>query len=409
MRAISVICALLGTVLQAQEATFLPDSDEAAYPAIERFVEVLEQVRHRHPDLDKVSYDRLINHALEGMLGSLDPHSSFIHPEMAAMMREDPELDPFVSSLGISIGWREDGPYLATILPGSAAPRNLEGFSLLGIDGNRTDGMRLKDILGSLHGAAGTSVVLNLQSPNRSPASEVRLTRHAVEDRVVSDFHMIPDTKPPAGYLRLSQFSDASAREVEAALDDLEDQGMKRLILDLRGNPGGSVAATVRILGFWLPPKTEVLRINIRDDAGEDEVLHTSDRQRRTRDYPIAVLVDRMSASASELTSGVLQDLKRGTVFGETSYGKGSVQEIIPMSGGTALRLTIATYHTPSGNTPHLKGIKPDVVVETDENTREKVALSFRGESLDPEQAKRLVGWTDPVIKAAIHHQAPGK
>ena len=116
------------------------------------------------------------------------------------------------------------------------------------------------------------------------------------------------------------------------------------------------------------------------------------------------VIIDRMSASAAELTAGALQDLKRATIVGETSYGKGSVQNIVPMGGGTALRLTIATYHTPSGRTPHRTGIEPDVEVILPEADRERLALSYRRDSLTPEEAKQLEGWEDPGLKAALKH-----
>jgi carboxyl-terminal processing protease len=129
--------------------------------------------------------------------------------------------------------------------------------------------------------------------------------------------------------------------------------------------------------------------------------LKTADRQRRKRDYPINVLIDRMSASASELTAGALQDLKRAVIVGETSYGKGSVQNIIPMGGGTALRLTVATYHTPSGKTPHRVGITPDVKVDFTDGDRERLALALRRVALTAEEAKQLEGWNDPVLEAA--------
>lgn len=398
MRALLFLLLPATLLAQAPEKT-PPDPDEAAYPAIERFVEVLEQVRERHPDVDKLAYERLVNHALEGMLASLDPFSSFIHPEMAAMMKAHPELDPHVPSLGLTLGWRDDGPYLANVLPHTAAAELLPGSALLEIDGRATADMDFPSLLGILNGPAGQPVTLKLKSPAEPKPVETTLVRRAVETRAVADYHLIPDTD--AGYLRLAQFTDSSPREMEAALDELEDGGMKRLILDLRGNPGGSLPATVKILGLFLPPDTEVVTTRGRDAEGT-ESLKTPERQRRQRDYPIAVLIDRMSASASELTSGALQDLKRATIVGETSYGKGSVQNIIPMGGGTALRLTIATYHTPSGRTPHGVGITPDIPVETDDATREKVSLSFRRDTLTPEEAKPLEGWEDPVMEAAL-------
>ncbi|MGB6222720.1 S41 family peptidase [Haloferula sp.] len=390
---------LFPLTLHAQD---LPDPDEAAYPAIERFVQVLEEVRQRHPDADKLAYDRLVNHALEGMLASLDPHSSFIHPEMAAMMKENPELVPHVPSLGLTLGWRDDGPYLANTLPGSPAATLLPGSRLLELDGQDALELPPEDLLSRLQRQPGETSKLLLKSPADAQPIEITLTHRAVDNRAVTHSHLIADTEPPAGYVRLASFTDAAPREIEAALDELEDAGMKRLILDLRGNPGGSLPATVKILGYFLPPSTEVVTTRGRSEKAQGGPLKTPDRQRRQREYPITILIDRLSASASELTAGALQDLKRATVIGETSYGKGSVQNIIPMGGGTALRLTIATYHTPSGNTPHLKGISPDVEIEFTDELREKFALSLRRDSLTPEESAELKDWQDPVIKAAL-------
>ncbi len=408
---IALVPGLLITLLPARaladEAAEPPaapaDPDEAAYPAIERFVEVLEQVRQRHPDVDKLAYERLVNHALEGMLASLDPHSSFIHPEMAAALQADPELDPHLPSLGLTLGWRDDGPHLANVLPGSAAAAAglVPGTGLLALDGNAVGELEPADLLSRLRRPAGEPARLRVKSPLEPQPTELTLVHHRVESRAVTEARLLGGANDTTGYLRLASFTPGSPREMEAALDELEDAGMERLILDLRGNPGGSLPATVRILGLFLPPDTEVVTTRGRDgDATES--LSTPERRRRERDYPVAVLVDRHSASASELTAGALQDLGRATVVGETSYGKGSVQNIIGMGGGTALRLTIATYHTPSGRTPHLAGITPDVAIPVDDDLREKIALSMRRDSLTPEEDARLEGWTDPVVEAAL-------
>jgi carboxyl-terminal processing protease len=175
---------------------------------------------------------------------------------------------------------------------------------------------------------------------------------------------------------------------------------MKSLILDLRQNGGGDLDETVGILGLFLPPGTAVVTIRGRNGQSS-ESMRTPDRQRRKRDYPMVVLLDRMSASASELAAGALQDLKRATVVGEVSYGKGSVQNIIPMGDGTSLRLTVATYHTPSGNTPHLKGITPDLPVTVDEADRSNFLKSCRIDTLGPAERDALQAWEDPVMAAA--------
>jgi carboxyl-terminal processing protease len=392
----------ISAIARAAPAT-LPDVDEAAYPALERFVEVLETVRKRHPDLDKLAYDRLVNHALEGMLASLDPHSSFIYPEMARQMTANKDLNSELASLGFTLGLRDDGPYLAAISPAGAAATAglLVGSALLEIDGRKTQGTDFPDLLGPLRRPGGEMTKLRLKSPAAPMPFEVLLVHRTVEQRSVAEAK-IWDKTMGVGYVRLASFGKNCAREMEAALDELEDSGMKSLIFDLRENGGGDLGETVKILGLFLPPDTAV--VTTRGREGEAGTLKTPDRQRRKRDYPVTVLIDRMSASASELTAGALQDLKRAKVIGELSYGKGSVQNIIPMAGGTILRLTIATYHTPSGNTPHHKGITPDVTVAIDDTTRANFAKRCRLNSLTPDERKVIEEWRDPVMEAAVAH-----
>ncbi|MES2657911.1 MAG: S41 family peptidase [Verrucomicrobiota bacterium] len=399
MKFFCVLCGFGAMAAAAQPEP--PDPEEAAYPAVERFVEVLETVRKRHPDVDRLAYERLVNHALEGMLASLDPHSSFIHPEMATQLEENKDLNPEVLSLGITLGLRDDGPYIAAVSPlGAAAVAGvLPGSGLLEIDGRKTDGVKFSDLSEPLQRAAGEKTRLKLKSPAAPQPFEVTLVHRVVERRSVVETKMW-DKAIGLGYVRLASFGANCAREMEAALDELEDGGMKSLILDLRENGGGDLHETVKILGLFLPPDTAVVTTRGRD--GEvSEPLKTPDRQRRKRDYPMVVLIDRMSASASELTAGALHDLKRAKIVGEVSYGKGSVQNIIPMGGGTALRLTIATYHTPSGNTPHRKGITPDVVVGIDEVIRANFMKRCQMDSLAPEERNVIEAWEDPVIKVA--------
>lgn len=400
MKCLCLWCGI-GSVAFASPAA-PPDSDEAGYPAIERFVRILETVRKRHPDVDRLAYERLVNHALEGMLEGLDPHSSFIHPEMAARMRDNASLNPEIPSLGLTFGLRDDGPYVAAVAPqGPAATAGvLPGSALLEIDGRKLEGAEFSEWLDALRRPAGVSTRFLLKSPASPRPEEVSLTHRLVEERSVTEAKPW-DKEKGIGYLRLAAFGSGCAREVEAALDELEDGGMKSLILDLRGNGGGDLGETVKILGLLLPPETVVVTTRGREEE-TGEPMKTPARQRRKRDYPVVVLIDRMSASASELTAGALQDLKRARVVGELSYGKGSVQNIIPMGGGTALRLTIATYHTPSGNTPHRKGITPDVPVPINDKDRENFQKRCRIDSLAPEERKEIDAWQDPVMKAAV-------
>jgi len=387
---------------EAPTATAPPDSDEAAYPAIERLIQVMESIRARHPDVDKLTYDRLVNHALEGMLSSLDPHSSYIHPEMAAAMKSHGEVDPFIASLGLTVGLREGGPYVSALTAnGPAANGKAEiNAQILQIDGKDAAKLTLPDLVKTLRKAAGETSTLKIKSPTEPKPFDITLTHIRVEDKALTHAEPLPG-HPTIAYLRLAQFSSNCHKEIESALDDLEDQGAKSLILDLRGNGGGDLHATVELLGLFVPPKTTVVTVHTRDPKTW-ETLTTPEQKRRERSYPIVVLIDRMSASASELTAGCLQDLKRATIIGETSYGKGSVQNIIPMNNGTALRLTIATYHTPSGRTPHGTGIQPDIALTFTDADRKNFPLSLVKKTLSPEQQKQLDAWQDPCLREAV-------
>ena len=385
-----------------------PDSEEAAYPAIERFVQVLESVRKHHPDVDRLTYERLVNHGLEGMMASLDPFSSFIHPEMAALMKENAKLDPELPSLGLTMGLRDTGLYVMAVAPPGAAGKAgvVAGSSVLEIDGRPTAGAGFQELVEALRRRAGETSKLKLKSPDEPKPVDVSLVHRLVEQRSVAESRMLNKEKG-SGYVRLAMFGGGCAKEMEVALDELEDQGMKSLVLDLRGNGGGDLHETVKILGLFLPPRTTVVTTRSRGSKDgpltvNEEPLTTPDRQRRKREYPVAVLIDGMSASASELTAGALQDLKRATIVGELSYGKGSVQQIVSLSGRTAMRLTVATYHTPSGRTPHRVGITPDVVVKIADADRENFEKRCRIESLDAEERKKVDAWKDIVLEEAL-------
>lgn len=395
-------CLFLAITASLQAQSKQPaDPDEAAYPALERFVEVLETVRKRHPDLDKLTYDRLVNQALNGMLSSLDAHSSFIHPEMKQMVSKEGTLDNEAKSLGLSLGKDSEKIFISAVEPNGPADKAgmIPHTTILTINGSPSGELSISEALELLQGAPGEKITFTLRNPERPGELDITLTHRFVEQRSLIESSLLK-TNPEVGYLRLAQFGANCAREIEAALDELEDKGMKKLILDLRENGGGDLHQTVKILGLFVPPDTMVVSVHERDKP--EEFLKTQDRQRRKREYPMAVLIDRNSASASELTAGALHDLKRAIIIGEKSYGKGSVQNIVPMGNGTALRLTIATYHTPSGNTPHLKGITPEVKIDFSETDRENFAKAGHPDSLPDEERAGLEKWQDPAISAAI-------
>ena len=406
---IAITTFLLPQLTSSQQRTGpspRPLLDEGmGYEHVERFIHVLEQVRSHHPDSDKLSYERLINHALEGMLNSLDNFSGFYHPETYSFISEE-KREPSLPGLGITLGKSHDRIKVTAVHSGSAADEAniLAGDSILEVKGHPTSKLTLAEILEKLQGPVGEHVLLTLYRTSTRESYEASILRRVVKNSAVPTAQFLDghiSTKLKTGYLYLSEFTAASHREIEAALDDLEDRGMEALLLDLRGNPGGLLTAAVSILGEFLPPSTEVVFTRGRNPEHTSPAMKTPARKRRNRSYPVAVLLDRDSASASELVAGALQDLARATIVGETSYGKGSVQRVMPM-GNAALKLTIATYHTPSGRTPQESGIIPDVEVSISDEDRANLRRQRRRDSLTPDQRKILDSWVDPVVSGAL-------
>jgi len=377
------------------------DSDLAQ---VERLVEVLERVHTQHVDKEKTHYARLVNHALEGALSSLDRFSYFYHPETYSAIKADESLDLTLPGLGFTLGKRDTGLYILSVTDHSAAAQAgiLSGDSVIKISQKSVNQTPLKEALNSLRGLPGDTIKLSLTSRLTREGYDVSLTRRVTRTEPVSESFILENSN--IGFIRLTKFTANAHTQLSAALDDLEARGMKKLIIDMRGNPGGHLDVAVAILGEFVPPRTEVVTTQTRTEGQTNlkSSFKTPERKRRQRDYPLAILIDRNSASAAELVPGSLQDLKRAKIVGETSYGKGSVQNITPLGNGAALRLTIATYHTPSGKTPHHVGITPDSIVEVTDNDRELLDIFQRRASATPEDRKRLNGWNDPVIAAAI-------
>lgn len=395
--------------LVAQNLTPPPLRDKnEGYEHVERFIKILEEVRSNHPDADKVTYERLVNYALEGMVGSLDTFSGFYHPETVQHMDfEGPAIEEqfAVPSLGLNLAKRDGEVYLASVREHSTSERAglRSGDILRKSDETDLSELDLPEAKNALTGQPGQSLKLTIYRKSARREIEADLLHAVVKQAALPDAFLLKEQgAPKIGYARLTEFTATAARELEAALDDLEDQGMASLILDLRGNPGGLLTISVDILSLFLPPETEVVTTQGRSPNAQQPALKTAERQRVKREYPLVVLLDRNSASASELVGGALQDLKRATLIGETSFGKGSVQNITSRGKGTAVRLTFATYHTPSGRTPHEVGISPDIAIEISEEDLSNFERFKTRQTAPPEALETLENWTDPVLAAAI-------
>lgn len=349
-----------------------------AYRQIELLTRAMEMIRQNYVDESRVTFAELVEGALEGMLRRLDPHCEY----MGRTLFEDLQREPSETSerVGLTVALREGVLTLVTVREDGPAGRAgvLAGDQIVRIDDVLTDSVGVAEAMQLLEGKAGEEVRLTLRRPGTRQFLEFRLAREAITESSVHDAMLLTpklagETK--VGYVRLSQFTQSTARDLTAALDELEKAGLQALVLDLRNNPGGLLDSAVAVCGEFLPEGTVVVTTEGRIAAQNPPPYRTPARDGQPpRRFPVAVLINHASASASEIVSGALQDLKRALVVGTTSFGKGSVQSILPMKNGAAMRLTTAKYYTPSHRTIHEHGVTPDIVSSLTSDEESKVA-----------------------------------
>jgi carboxyl-terminal processing protease len=375
---ITVVAVLLGANLFFaakiySEATSRGDKDNP-YNQMELITQVMELIRKDYVDTDKVAYTNLTYGALKGMLSSLDPHSQFMDPQGYQDMKEDTEGK--FGGLGIQIGMSREG-FLSVIAPIEDTPASragiLAGDRIIKIEGKPTDRMNLQEAVRQLRGDPGTKVTITIfRAKAKDPGDKIKdytLTRDIIKVDSVKDVKMLSNN---IGYIRITQFNEPTANEFEKALTKLEDQGMDALIIDLRNNPGGLLESARQIASKFVPAGDLIVSTEGRDPT--QKLVYRADRGKKRLTYPIVVLVNNGSASGSEIVAGALQDLKRAVLVGETTFGKGSVQSILALRDGSAVRLTTAKYYTPSHKVIHEHGITPDIIVPVSEEDERKLA-----------------------------------
>ena len=389
---------------QEEKQAIRADIDDG-YAEIETLTRVLETVRQNYVDPDKVTYPKLMAAALRGMLAELDPHSQFMSPEVFQQMKDSGEatyegvgftIAPEPASLMI-VSVREDGP--------AARAGLVPGDRIIKLGPDPTAKLSYLECVQRLRGQPGETLTLTYSRPSTRETKEVAMVREVMRQETVRDVMLLDETLTSGakiGYLRLVQFNSSSPRELADALDKLEDQGLKALVFDLRNNPGGLLNAAVEVLGEFLPPNTAVVTTEGRPGASNPPALRTPARQRRVRPYPITVLVNHNSASAGELVAGALQDLGRAVIVGTTTFGKGSVQSIIPGDRGTAIRLTTARYFTPSHKMIHGVGITPNLIATLSPDEEKRVFESFRDRTLSQPDPATLSNLGDRQLERAI-------
>ncbi len=370
------------------------------YQRIKTFAETLSLVKKNY--VEEVDEKDLVYGAIKGMLNSLDPHSSFMAPEHFKEMQIDTKGE--FGGLGIQICIKDK--ILTIIAPIDDTPAFMAGVKagdkIIKIDGESTKDITILDAVKKLRGPKGTSVTITIVREGLEKPLDIKIVRDIIKLKSVK--HKIIDET--IGYIKLTQFQEKTASDLRDALEEIDNKNINALILDLRNNPGGLLKGAVDVSSLFLPPQKLVVYIKGR--SGEKTEFKTA-KGNRHFDYPMIVLVNQGSASASEIVAGAMQDWEKAVILGTQTFGKGSVQTVIPLSDGSALRLTTARYYTPKDRSIQTTGITPDIIVELKTTNGAKTHPVFREKDLDKhlkndttEEEKESDKSKDPELKEVL-------
>ena len=323
---------------------------------------------------------KLFEGAMHGLVESLeDPYSEYLNEEGFARLNE--MTDGTFGGIGVVLGQRNKEFVVISPMEGSpGAKAGIEaGDKILKVNDVDTKGRSLEDVVSTIRGKKGTNVKLLLEHKNGEQFT-ADIVRDDIKIKSVAG-KMLPDSK--IGYIRISMFNENTGEEFKKAYEKLEQEGMQATLLDLRHNPGGLLGECVKVANY-IVPKGPV--VSITDKKGKTQVYKSKLEKVK---YPLAVLIDHGSASASEIVSGAVQDTKAGKLFGVKTYGKGCVQSVFHITADTGLKLTTAMYYTPSGRSIHKVGVEPDVEIELPEKAANDVQLKKAEEYLKEELEKK--------------------
>ncbi|MFG0723328.1 S41 family peptidase [Pseudomonas sp. GLN_6] len=369
LTALALAMSLLGSTVTLAAPAELPAtaSDSAPLPLddLRTFAEVMDRIKSAY--VEPVSDKTLLENAIKGMLSNLDPHSAYLEPEAFRDLQESTSGE--FGGLGLELG-TEDG-FLKVVSPIDDTPASAAGIQpgdlIVKIDGQPTKGLSLMEAVEKMRGKAGSDIELTLVREGGKPF-DIELTRAVIKVKSVKS-QLLDDGY---GYIRITQFQVNSGEEVGKALAKLRKDNGKKLrgiVLDLRNNPGGVLQAAVEVTDHFLK---KGLIVYTEGRIANSELRFNADPADASEGVPLVVLINGGSASASEIVAGALQDHKRGVLMGTDSFGKGSVQTVLPLNNDRALKLTTALYFTPNGRSIQAQGIVPDIEVARAKLTREQ-------------------------------------
>ncbi len=378
--------------------------DPTAYEQLSIFARALQLVKQDFVDESKVGYKELMHAALRGVLSSLDPHCQFLDSKEYKSVQEDTRGR--FSGVGLVVSHKDGKLVVVTPMEGGPGLRAgiLSGDVILKVDDRLTEKFGANEVAGLLRGDTGKAVKLTLYRPQTKQTIELEVVREAIQVATVRDAKILATQDPvgtKVGYVRISQFSVPTAAELSKALDELERQGMQALVLDLRHNPGGVLESAVDVAGEFLPAESLVVSTEGRL-ASQRREYRTQAGSKTRPAYPLAVLVNHGSASAAEIVAGALRDLKRAVLVGDTTFGKGSVQSVVPLQDGSALRLTTAKYYTPGKQVIHERGVEPTIRSVMGPEQERLLSLQRREDTLTEREIREVAEFRDPQLERAV-------
>lgn len=357
-------------------ATTTDATPEASAPArlpldeLRNFAEVFERIRSSY--VEEVDDETLFSYAINGMLTALDPHSAYLQPEDFSDLREN--TSGKFGGLGLEVG-EQDGLVLV-ITPIDDSPARKAGIEagdlIVSLDGQPVMGMSLNDAIEKMRGEVGSPITIEVRRQNEPNLLTFKLVRDEIKVASVRS-QLLSDN---IGYVRLTQFQENTGADLKKILTQWRDgKQVKGLVLDLRNNPGGVLDAAVEVCDSFL---ADGLIVYTKGRIASAEMSYSASSATVAAGLPLVVLINGGSASASEIVAGALQDHKRAVILGTQSFGKGSVQSVLPLANDKGVKITTARYFTPSGRSIQAKGIEPDIWVEQSDVTPRARARTFK-------------------------------
>ncbi len=411
--AVSTVCFASKAEVVSGEVDVSNESD-IAYRKIKQLVEVMIHIREHY--VKEVGYDEIVEGALQGMLRSIDRYSGFLEKKAFDEIRM--ETTGQYSGIGIHVGVRDN--LLTVIAPIEDSPGFRAGLQsgdkILEIDGEEMIDPSLEEAVKKMRGKKGVPVTLMIRREDENEAREITIVRDDIEVPSVKGQRMVRDN---IGYVRITTFAETTPDHLESVLESLKTNNLEALILDLRSNPGGLLSAAHQVAQKFLKRGALIVTTKGRTGVHEPREFKAGGNY-VLGDMPIAVLINGGSASASEIVAGALHAHNKAILVGDTSFGKGSVQSVVPLRSeeGTAIRLTTAYYYTPDGRKIHEKGLEPDVRVYVSAGEWRRIQLdrarietretSAEGEGINGEVNDSQLERAADILQAVIKFEAMG-